>query len=141
MLGISQNLPSIYPSYTSISYVSHPEIVADIFRIVAVSAAVFLWATAFWFFCIALVSVLYGALQGKGMGFHLVWWAFVFPNVGFTICTINIGEALMSEGILWLGSAMTIMLVIVWLFVGSAHIGAVWRKKILWPGKDEDHDQ
>jgi len=25
--------------------------------------------------------------------------------------------------------------------VGAAHIWAVWKKKILWPGKDEDHDQ
>jgi tellurite resistance protein TehA-like permease len=140
MLGISQNLASIYPSYTTISGISHPEIIADIFRIVALCTAIFLWATAFWFFSIALVSVLYGAFT-QGMSFHLVWWAFVFPNVGFTICTINIGEALMSEGILWLSSAMTIILVAVWLFVGLMHARAVWKKQILWPGKDEDHDQ
>jgi len=61
--------------------------------------------------------------------------------VGFTIATINIGEALMSEGILWITSIMTIILVGVWLFVGSMHARAVWQKRILWPGKDEDHDQ
>jgi len=87
------------------------------------------------------VSVLAGAFGQQGMSFHLVWYAFVFPNVGFTICTINIGEAVMSEGILWVGSAMTIILVALWLFVGFMHARAVWNKDILWPGKDEDHDQ
>ncbi|TVY35728.1 Malic acid transport protein [Lachnellula subtilissima] len=139
-LGISNSLANIYPSYTTVSGVSHPEIIADIFRIVALSAAIFLWATAFWFFSIALVSVLHGVFT-QGLTFHLVWWAFVFPNVGFTICTINIGQALMSEGILWLSSVMTVLLVIVWLFVGIMHFRAVWKKQILWPGKDEDHDQ
>ncbi|KAG0646015.1 malic acid transport [Hyphodiscus hymeniophilus] len=141
LLGISSHLPRIYPSYTSISSISHPEIIADVFRIVALSVAVFLWATAFWFFSVAFVSVICGATRKDGMSFHLVWWAFVFPNVGFTIVTIDIGRALLSEGILWLSSVMTILLVVTWLFVGAAHIRAVWKKQILWPGKDEDHDQ
>lgn len=64
----------------------------------------------------------------------------MFPNIGFTICTIAIGDALMSEGILWVGSAMSILVIATWLFVGFMHIRAVWRKDILWPGKDEDHD-
>ncbi|KAE8453263.1 hypothetical protein EG329_011330 [Mollisiaceae sp. DMI_Dod_QoI] len=142
LLGISEHLSRIYPSYTSISLISNPAIIADIFRVVALCSALFLWATAFWFFSIAIVSVLHGAFVTKeGMSFHLVWWAFVFPNVGFTICTINIGNALMSEGILWVGSVMTILLVITWCVCFSAHIRAVWRRDILWPGKDEDHDQ
>ncbi|KAH6679098.1 voltage-dependent anion channel [Halenospora varia] len=140
LLGLSQDLARIYPSYSTVSGISHPEMIADIFRIIALSTAIFLWATAFWFFSIALVSVLYGVFT-KGMPFHLVWWAFVFPNVGFTICTINIGNALMSEGILWLGSVMTVLLVATWLFVGVMHARAVWKKDVLWPGKDEDHDQ
>lgn len=139
-LGISQNLANIYPSYTTVSGVSHPEIIADVFRIIALSAAIFLWATAFWFFSIAVVSVVHGIIT-QGITFHLVWWAFVFPNVGFTVATVNIGQALMSEGILWISSVMTVLLVAIWLFVGAAHFRAVWKKQILWPGKDEDHDQ
>jgi C4-dicarboxylate transporter/malic acid transport protein len=146
LLGISQDLSRVYPSYSSITHVSNPAVIPDVFRILAVFAAVFLWATSFWFFSIALVSVAEGALgrrrgRGQGMSFHLVWWSFVFPNVGFTICTISIGKALMSEGVLWLGSVMTILLVVVWLFVSVMYVRAVWRGEILWPGKDEDHDQ
>lgn len=135
LLGMSENFSKIYPAYTTISSITNPDIIADIFRIIAVSAAVFLWATAFWFFCISVVSVLAGA---KDMSFHLVWYAFVFPNVGFTIVTINIGKAFKSEGVLWVGSGLTIILVIVWLLVFAAHIRAVVLKQVLWPGKDED---
>lgn len=141
LLGISQDLERIFPAYTTISAVSDATNIADIFRILALSAAVFLWATAFWFFSIALVSVVHGACTKPGMSFHLVWYAFVFPNVGFTLSTIKIGRALMSEGILWVSSVMTILLVAVWLGVGVMHIRAVWKRQILWPGKDEDHDQ
>jgi C4-dicarboxylate transporter/malic acid transport protein len=141
LLGISKELGRIYPSYTSISGVSNPTIIPDVFRILAVAVSVFLWATAFFFFSISLVSTLAGALSKQGMSFHLVWWSFVFPNVGFTICTINLGSALMSSAILWLGSVMTVLLIVLWLFVGCFHIRAVWRGDILWPGKDEDHDQ
>jgi tellurite resistance protein TehA-like permease len=141
LLGISSHVPQIYPSYTTITSISHPEIIPDIFRIIALSVAIFLWATACWFFSIALVSVVSGATRKEGMSFHLVWWAFVFPNVGFTIVTIRIGNAVMSEGVLWVSTVMTILLVATWLFVGSAQVKAVWKKQILWPGKDEDHDQ
>jgi tellurite resistance protein TehA-like permease len=116
-------------------------LIPDIFRLISLSVAVFLWAVSFWFFCIAVVSVVSGTFIKGGLSFHLVWWAFVFPNVGFTIATIQIGKAVMSEGILWLGSVMTVLLVAVWMFVGVCHVRAVWRKKILWPGRDEDHDQ
>ena len=61
--------------------------------------------------------------------------------MGFTIATVSIGEVLESEGIQWVGSVMTIVLVLMWLFVGYHHVRSVWRRKILWPGKDEDHDQ
>lgn len=39
----------------------------------------------------------------------------IFPNVGFTLATIYIGQELDSQGILWVSSAMTILLVAVWL--------------------------
>lgn len=72
------------------------------------------------------------------MTFHLVWWAFVFPNVGFTISTIDIGEQLKSQGIEWVGSIMTILVFIAWLFVLANHIKALLTKRMLMPGMDED---
>lgn len=72
------------------------------------------------------------------MSFHLSWWAFVFPNVGFTIATIRIGTSFQSHGVLWVGTAMSLIIVAIYLFVLCCHVRAVWRKQILFPGKDED---
>lgn len=107
----------------------------QILRVVATMTAVFIWSLSLWFFCIAFLACI---VAHKQMSFHLNWWAFVFPNVGFTIATINIGKQFRSQGILWVGSIMTILLVATYLFVGVCHIRAVWRKDILWPEKDED---
>ena len=67
-----------------------------------------------------------------------MWYALVFPNVGFTIAVIDIGEQLLSPGIKWVGSAMTILLVTTWLFVLAMHARAVLTKQIMMPGMDED---
>lgn len=72
------------------------------------------------------------------MTFHLVMWAFVFPNVGFTIATIDIGEKLESQGIQWVGSIMSIFICIAWLFVITNHAKALFTKRMMMPGMDED---
>lgn len=65
-------------------------------------------------------------------------WAFVFPNVGFTIAIIDIGQQLESEGVLWVGSAMTILIVITWISVFVCHVWAVLTERMMMPGMDED---
>lgn len=93
---------------------------------------------SFWFFSIALISTL---ITAKQMSFKLVWYAMVFPNVGFTIAVIKLGQQLLSPAIEWVGSIMTILLITVWLFVMAAHARAVYMKQITMPGLDEDKDQ
>jgi C4-dicarboxylate transporter/malic acid transport protein len=139
LIGLSKATPKIFPSYSIISGISNPELIPDILQIVALAFAIFLWMLAFWFFSISVVAVVRGAIY-KGMGFHLTWYCFVFPNVGFTIALIEIGKSLQSEGILWVGSIMTALLVVIWLAVTICHARAVWQRKILWPGRDEDRD-
>ena len=129
LIGMSNALPANY------SFFATHSLAIEILQTLALFTGIFLWSLAFWFFCIALVSVFAGL---RKMNFHLVWWAFVFPNVGFTIATIRIGEGLRSQAILWVGSVMTIFLVAIWLFVLAMHARAVLTKQILMPGKDED---
>ena len=62
----------------------------------------------------------------------------VFPNTGFTLATITLGNAFNSPGVQGVGSAMTIGIVCMFLFVFVNHILAVVRKDIMFPGKDED---
>jgi hypothetical protein len=64
--------------------------------------------------------------------------AYIFPNIGFTIATIDIGEVFRSQGVTWVGSVMTCFLVVAYIFVFFKHMQAVWRGQILMDGKDED---
>ncbi|KAK3385909.1 voltage-dependent anion channel-domain-containing protein [Podospora didyma] len=106
-------------------------------RLLALSAAVFLWGLSFWFFASASAAVVAGMPDRR---FHLSWWSFVFPNVGFTIASMRIGQAFGSEGILWLSSVMTVLLFLAWLFIAYRCIRAVVKREIVWPGHDEDSD-
>lgn len=129
---------------------------AQVLKIVAVFVAIVLWTLSLFFFCISLLATLCGLRQIK---FHLVsqmlrhfekkgladvrvqtWWSFVFPNTGFIIAMIDIGTAIDSQAILWTTSVATVVQVMIYLFVFGAHVRALMKKQILWPGKDEDHD-
>lgn len=117
-------------------FIQHPTAAESLTQI-ALVFGIFIWSISFWFFSISLASCLMAA---KEMSFHLVFYGLIFPNVGFTIATISIGRDLYSEPILWLGSAMTIVLTVVYVSVLILHAKAVYTGQILWPGKDEDKD-
>jgi tellurite resistance protein TehA-like permease len=142
LIGMAKEAVDIFPSRYIISYVD-PESVgsvtvstADIAMVIASFVAIFVWTMAFFHFCIALVSVLSSAKMFGGDGappMSVVYWAMVFPNTGFVIATISIGQVLQSEGILWVSSVMTVLQVAMWLGVGCATIVAVVRRDMLWP--------
>jgi tellurite resistance protein TehA-like permease len=112
-----------------------PMPVGYIWKAVGVPAGMFLWLLAFWFCALSTVSVLFGIRQMK---FNLSWWAFIFPNAGLTIAAIQIGNAIGSKAIGKVCSVATVLLVIVWFGVAIGNIWAVYNRKILWPGMDED---
>jgi tellurite resistance protein TehA-like permease len=62
----------------------------------------------------------------------------VFPNTGFTIAVIDIGQQLESPGVLWVGSIMSVLIFITWLLVICAHAYAVASRRIMMHGQDED---
>jgi tellurite resistance protein TehA-like permease len=131
LMGLSKAIPRDYGYFAD--HPSSPEILS----VMALWASIFLWVFGFFLFSIAFLGCLE---QIPKIGFTLSWWAFVFPNIGFTLATINIGRQLKSEGILWVTSVATILLVAVWLFTLGALIRAVWIRRIMWPGRDEDKD-
>lgn len=140
------------PAYTSFAliklsdaFVNSPQIpflqqnpeAAQIIHFSSLALSIFIWCLALWWFSISLGTML---LDIRLIDFSLVWYSLVFPNVGFSLATISIGNALSSEPIKWIGSAMTIILVALYLLIFFNHLLALWRGKILWPGKDEDKD-
>ncbi|KAL9078877.1 MAG: hypothetical protein Q9157_002213 [Trypethelium eluteriae] len=132
LIGMSKSVPAQYGYFGA-----HPEVVPMLQQL-ALAFGIFIWSLSFWFFSVTLMSVV---LTIPHMTFHLAWWAFVFPNVGFTIAIIQIGEGLQSNSITWVGSILTLVLIVVYLFVLAAHIRAVITKEIMWPGKDEDKEE
>lgn len=72
------------------------------------------------------------------MSFTLNWWAFIFPNAGLTLATIQAGKVLKSEVINGVASALTLLLVIMWLLTAAFCLRALFLGQIMWPGKDED---
>jgi tellurite resistance protein TehA-like permease len=97
--------------------------------------AIFLWTLAFWFFAIPFVASMEAVTRND---FHLNWYAYVFPNVGFTIATIGIGEGLDRNGIKGVGTGMAAVLLflIVIVFATSklssiARYAGLERMKIL----------
>ncbi|KAG9250114.1 voltage-dependent anion channel [Emericellopsis atlantica] len=126
-------------------FAAHPE-AAEVLRVVALWMAIFLWVFTLWLFLLALLvnlPTMFPRIQGRRrlqarMGFSLSWWGIIFPNVGFTIATTYIGQSLESEAILWVATAMTVLLFAVWLLNVCLHVKAIVTGQIMWPGKDED---
>lgn len=112
--------------------------IGDLWLAVAIPAGLFLWMFALWFSALTTVSVLKDV---KSMEFSLQWWAFVFPNAGLAIATIQLGNVLNSDGIKGVASALTIILAGLWVMCAVFHIRAIWRHDLLCPGKDQGVDE
>ncbi|KAJ5932787.1 hypothetical protein N7516_007276 [Penicillium verrucosum] len=80
---------------------------AEILQVLATWAGIFLWGFALWLFglaffvCMAEVITRENGLWVIPMRFTNTWWAFIFPNVGFTLATVYLGQELESNAILW----------------------------------------
>ncbi|KAL0472929.1 voltage-dependent anion channel domain-containing protein [Neurospora intermedia] len=135
------------PSFTALAFIGMAQglprdfdhdmdgfIDAGMIRTMAVIGAVLLWALAFWWFFIGVLAV----LASRPKYFHLGWWASVFPNTGFTLATISIGNAFQSDAVLWVGTGMSLCLLGTYLFVLGNHVRAVVVQDICYPGRDED---
>ncbi|KAI1308304.1 voltage-dependent anion channel [Xylaria venustula] len=130
LLGMAND----YPAHDN---VFGPDAVTiQILRVLATATCIFIWFLSLWFFCIAAVANL---AVWREISFHLNWYAYIFPNVGLTIAVLAVGKTLKSPGIMGVGSAMTILLVVGWLLIVSNHVRAVWSGHILADGKDEDY--
>ncbi|TKA31414.1 hypothetical protein B0A50_02260 [Salinomyces thailandicus] len=135
LISLGMRAPSVLPRnvFTTSSI---PD--GDIVEAACIIAGVFILLFSFWFFCISTVAVVSGLRQ---MTFTLNWWAFVFPNAGLTLAAIQLGKAFgNSPGINGVCSALTILLIIMWLITAAFNIRAVYRGEVMWPGKTEDKD-
>jgi len=132
LISLATQAPTlISPNYWTNTSVPDGEIV----HIVGIMSGLFVILFAYWFFFITTIAVLAGT---RKMTFSLNWWAFIFPNAGLTLATIQAASALHSEAMNGIASALTILLVIMWLITAVFCIRAVYLGTVMWPGKDED---
>ena len=130
IIGMANDYPAYY------GFFGPDQVTIQILRVLATVVCIFIWFLSLWFFCIAAVANL---AVWREISFHLNWYSYIFPNVGFTIAVISVGKTLNSSGVIGTGSAMTVLLVAGWLVIFLNHIRAVWTRQILADGKDEDY--
>jgi tellurite resistance protein TehA-like permease len=93
MFVLAKQAPQfIPPNYFTDTVVPDGEII----RLIGIMAGLFLILFAYWFFFITTIAVIAGF---RKMSFSLNWWAFIFPNAGLTLATIQAGSALKSSAI------------------------------------------
>jgi tellurite resistance protein TehA-like permease len=131
-IGMAQDVASasISSSYIKTLLGVSPQaqaIISDLLQLLALIAAIFLWGLAFWFCSIAVVAMFEAVGRNN---FHLNWYAYVFPNAGFTIATIKIGERLDSGAIKGVGSWMGAVLFFLLVLFYGCHMRAVMQSKI-----------
>jgi C4-dicarboxylate transporter/malic acid transport protein len=132
LIGCAKAIPDGYGYFAK-----HPA-AAETLNVVALWVGIFLWLFTFWLFAIALVSHLpiiiskcRSDMPGAQMSFTLPWWAIVFPNVGFTIGTIYIGEELESSAIAWVATVMTVLVFAAWLMDFFLHLKSIFQRRIM----------
>ncbi|KAH7126477.1 C4-dicarboxylate transporter/malic acid transporter [Dactylonectria estremocensis] len=131
LIGMANGLPNSFdPDLDGVI------IDAGIIRTMALISGISLWALAAWWWGIAIVAV----LQAPPVYFHLGWWAMVFPNTGWILATISIGNAMGSEAVKWMGTGMSIVLILTYFFVLYHHVRAVVIQDIMYTGRDEDYN-
>ncbi|KAK8165466.1 voltage-dependent anion channel, partial [Phyllosticta citrichinensis] len=120
---------------TSAYLSAHPG-AADALAALALWSAIFLWLLAAWFFLFAAAATL--LIPCARPRYRQAWWAMVFPNVGFAVATAEVAQELQSAAIAWVATAITLVVVVVWLALAGFVVRAVWKGDVLWPGRDED---
>ena len=133
IIGMANGLPDTFDSGTGM----HGIIDAAVLRTLAVVGAVSLWGLALWWFGVALVSI----LLSPPRHFHLGFWAMVFPNTGFVLATISLGNAFQCEPVLYVANALSAFLIVTYVLILGLHMRAVILQDIMYPGCDEDADE
>ncbi|PWY91597.1 hypothetical protein BO94DRAFT_623022 [Aspergillus sclerotioniger CBS 115572] len=132
LMGMAEIATEKFPSYY-IPLAAHVN-TAEVLLILTIFLSIFMWIFSFFLWMLGWLSIFAACHEWK---FDITWWATVFPNTGFALATIKIGDLLASEPIRWVGSAATIIQVALWLGCFSLHVWAYFTRRVLWPGMDE----
>ncbi|KAH6616518.1 voltage-dependent anion channel-domain-containing protein [Boeremia exigua] len=139
IITMGQVLPDVVPS--DFMGEGNGELAGHVGMIMANFMGLWLWGLALWFFFVSVGAHWSCARRGK-MDFAMTWYSFVFPNTALTTATFAIARALNGNKVIsYVGCAMTIALIMMWMFVVVMNVRAVVIHQVLWPQKQEDRTE
>ncbi|KAJ5832614.1 hypothetical protein N7474_000925 [Penicillium riverlandense] len=121
-------------------FMGNGELAADIIRVTADFAMLWLWGLAIFFFIIASAANR-SAIRPWRTDFSMTWFSFVFPNTALITATFAIGNAFSCKAINIVGCVAVFPLLLVYFFVCYMMIRAIIQHQILWPQRGEDRDE
>lgn len=139
MVGMAANLQRVLTYLPGEVFMGVPnELAAQILRLAANWAALWLWGVAWWFFFVSLLSNIVCFKPDRHMPFAMTWFSFIFPQTALTTATFAIAMAYDVQAIRIIGCVMTCLLLLVWFAVVGMMIRAIFIKQIMWPERGED---
>ncbi len=90
------------------------------------SFSLVIWGFGLFWLIIATSSIVFSAKQEKGLKFSMGWWGFTFPLGVFTTATLQFGTEMDSGAFKIMGTILTILILILWLFVGAMTTARAW---------------
>jgi C4-dicarboxylate transporter/malic acid transport protein len=142
MIGMAQNLHRVLTALPSSTFMDIPtELAAQILRLTASWASLWIWGLAWWFFFVSLLSNSDCLREKHHFPFAMTWFSFVFPQTALTTATFAIAKTFDVAAIRVIGCVMTCLLVLVWFAVVASMIRAVATKQLLWPERGEDKSE
>ena len=136
MINIAAAATNAFP----VDFMDNGPLAAQVVRVVANFAALWIWGLAIWFFIVS-VGAHWTCIGHGGLEFAMTWFSFIFPNTALVTATFAIGKAFDSPAINWIGCVLTCILIAFWMFVFAAMVRAILLKHILWPQKQDDKDE
>jgi len=92
-------------------------------------AAWALWSVALMWLCIALCSV-GSVLRRQSVPFSIAYWGTIFPNGVVALLTVELGDVLESPILNYLGAIFSVLVFLLWIFVLTKTIPAIWNTSI-----------
>ena len=91
---------------------------------------ILLWGTGMWWLLLAtLITIRYFR---AGVPFNLGWWGYIFPLGVYSVATLKLGVLLKMPIFSVLGTALVIVLTVMWVFVMALTLYRGWRGQLFF---------
>jgi tellurite resistance protein TehA-like permease len=97
-------------------------VATEVVQIMALVLSLAVFGMGIFFLLMASYAII---RQSHQMRFHLTWYGFIFPNVGFLSAAGIFGNLIPIDDLRWVISVATAFLSAIWIFVSVMHVRAI----------------